>query len=288
MIDNRSEDDDLTGSSRVSERKRQANARNARRSTGPRTPRGKEVSAANALKHGGFAATARAIPRGAYAEDTAEVDRFVEDLVEALAPRDAVEHEQAGRIARCYLKAHRLDRYEADLLSSGPTRSTDTQASERRQLEQRAANANAFLAWAATGKEPTVDLPEILQKVVVLAKLTGHLKRDIGFEGEPEENLQLSTNVRLAWYLDHFFANRLDAAEWAGTLLEDRIAELSNYDAARVAAAGKMIERCNQVGVPNQRNARELEQALRRYEILQRRALSAEETSAPRNEPTDS
>lgn len=63
------DDPEVGGLSRVSDRKARANAENARRSTGPHTASGKHKSSMNALKHGGFATAAVAIPRGAFAED---------------------------------------------------------------------------------------------------------------------------------------------------------------------------------------------------------------------------
>ena len=86
------------------------------RPTGPRTEAGKRESSKNALKHGGYARTPVAIPRGRYAEDPEDVRRYVADLVESLHPRDAIESAHARRIATSYLKFDRMDRVAADLL----------------------------------------------------------------------------------------------------------------------------------------------------------------------------
>lgn len=91
--------------------------RNARKSTGPTSAKGKSASAANALKHGAYAATASAIPRGHFAEDQEEVDAYLTAIVTSMAPRDDLEYEQAGRIARYFLRFRRLGLLEAEALA---------------------------------------------------------------------------------------------------------------------------------------------------------------------------
>ncbi len=95
----------------------EANRRNAKKSTGPRSKAGKAVSAANALRHGAYASTAMAIPRGRFAEDQADVDTYVEGIVRALMPRDDLELAQANRIARYFLQYRRLGVLEAEALA---------------------------------------------------------------------------------------------------------------------------------------------------------------------------
>jgi hypothetical protein len=95
-----------------------ANRKNAALSTGPRTQAGKAASSRNAFKHGGYGSKSVAIPRGLLAEDDAEVAQFLEGIVESLAPRDALEVEQAQRIAICFLRLRRVSRYEAESLGA--------------------------------------------------------------------------------------------------------------------------------------------------------------------------
>jgi hypothetical protein len=92
--------------------------KNAARSTGPRTDAGKAASSRNAFKHGGYGSKGLAIPRGLFVEDDAEVAQFLEGIVAALAPRDALEPEQAQRIAVCYLRLRRVSRFEAESLGA--------------------------------------------------------------------------------------------------------------------------------------------------------------------------
>jgi hypothetical protein len=109
----------------VSERKQQANRENARRATGPRTAAGKQASSMNALKYGAFATMSVAISRGAFAEDPDELEGYIADIVESLRPRDALEREEANRVAIAYLRADRLSRYEAEIRSGPRTRSAN-------------------------------------------------------------------------------------------------------------------------------------------------------------------
>lgn len=99
--------------SRPSQARVDANRRNAQRSTGPRTPEGKSRSSQNALRHGAYASSTTPIRCGELAEDPDLVAAGVDDIIDSLAPRDAVEHRQARLIASLYLRLDRLERYEA-------------------------------------------------------------------------------------------------------------------------------------------------------------------------------
>lgn len=94
-----------------------ANRRNAQKSTGPTSREGKVAAAANALRHGSYASTATAIPRGRFAEKQGEVDEYVQGLVDALAPRDGLEHAQANRVAHYFLQCRRLRVFESEALA---------------------------------------------------------------------------------------------------------------------------------------------------------------------------
>jgi hypothetical protein len=89
----------------------EANRRNAKKSTGPRSAEGKRRSAMNALTHGAYG-RAQAIPRGLLCESEFEVKEYVDAIVDALAPRDAIELVIARRIATADLRLARLERYE--------------------------------------------------------------------------------------------------------------------------------------------------------------------------------
>jgi hypothetical protein len=75
------------------------------------------MSARNSLKHGAYASHPVAIPRGCLAEDEQDVVDFLESVIDALAPRDVLEREQAHRVAMSYLRLRRVGRFEAQALA---------------------------------------------------------------------------------------------------------------------------------------------------------------------------
>ena len=95
----------------VSERKLAANRRNAKRSTGPKTPEGKAVVRYNALKHG-LCAEVAVIRSGEGAEDPDEFRTLLEGLVEDFQPVGVSEHLLVERIAICHWRLGRAVRYE--------------------------------------------------------------------------------------------------------------------------------------------------------------------------------
>ena len=96
----------------TSEAKRAANRRNAEKSTGPKTERGKALSAQNALRHGLRARTVISF-------DESEPDflAFHADIRADFEPADAVEEHLVERIAMCAWRLRRLYRVEAEMFS---------------------------------------------------------------------------------------------------------------------------------------------------------------------------
>jgi hypothetical protein len=94
----------------VSERKRIANRENAKKSRGPRTPRGKAYSRRNAIKHGLFT--------GLYTEfllqgESREMyDHLLDGLHKQFEPIGRAEELEVERMAVCWWKLNRAWRYE--------------------------------------------------------------------------------------------------------------------------------------------------------------------------------
>lgn len=89
--------------------------------TGPRTDEGKARSAQNARTHG---LTSRALlAPGEHPDDFAV---FAAELVDALAPQDAVERVLAERVAVAFWRVQRCARVEAGLLTQSEPTETDT------------------------------------------------------------------------------------------------------------------------------------------------------------------
>jgi hypothetical protein len=95
----------------VSERRIQANRRNARRSTGPTTARGKRTVARNAIKHG-FLAREVVITAGDGKEDLSEFHKIVEKLCKQYKPVGVVEESLVQTIATCLWRKARVIRAE--------------------------------------------------------------------------------------------------------------------------------------------------------------------------------
>ena len=95
----------------ASDRRVQANRQNSRRSTGPRSRRGKAVSAMNALRHGILARS----PVVDNVESEAEWQLHYEAVVSALAPEGYMELALVRRVALQIWRLERLGRYETAL-----------------------------------------------------------------------------------------------------------------------------------------------------------------------------
>jgi len=106
-----------------------ANRSNSLRSTGPRSGAGKSASSQNSLKHGGYATTVIAIPRGHFAEEPSEVATFVDGIVTSLEPRDELEYQEATNIAVAYLRLRRIAALEAESIA-GSSSLRETEADE--------------------------------------------------------------------------------------------------------------------------------------------------------------
>ena len=95
----------------ASERRIQANRRNALRSTGPKTERGKRTVARNAIKHG-ILAREVVITAGNGKESSEEFQALVEQLWEQYEPVGVVEELLVKRIAACWWRTARVLRAE--------------------------------------------------------------------------------------------------------------------------------------------------------------------------------
>jgi len=103
-----------------------ANRRNAKKSTGPKTPEGKERVRFNALVHG-----SRAESVVTCNEDPAQLQQRIDDLMSCWKPQDEMERSFVEQIAVNQWKLARLDRAESMLYESGMDRAALTQSVHR-------------------------------------------------------------------------------------------------------------------------------------------------------------
>src|SRR5882672_5466094 len=95
----------------ISEKKLEANRRNARQSTGPKTAAGKQASRLNAVTHG-LLAKAVPITKGDYQEDGKEFLQLLDDLREQFTPVGMAEDLEVQQLALYYWRKMRAVRYE--------------------------------------------------------------------------------------------------------------------------------------------------------------------------------
>jgi hypothetical protein len=98
----------------ISEARRRANRENAKKSTGPRTPEGKQRSALNATRHG-ILAQVILLPK----EDMAAYNKFTAEYAAALNPVGAVEIQLAHACADIQFRLHRMAAAEHNLFAIG-------------------------------------------------------------------------------------------------------------------------------------------------------------------------
>ena len=90
-----------------------ANRRNAKKSTGPKTAKGKAAAAQNALKHGLLAQDVVCAE-----EDSGDYQEFAAALYADLAPADSVEEQLVERIVTCAWRLQRMVCTEASMFDS--------------------------------------------------------------------------------------------------------------------------------------------------------------------------
>jgi hypothetical protein len=96
-----------------------ANRANARLSTGPKTAEGKDRSSLNAIRHGFTGRLLVGLQYGPFADDSEDLQAFVEAVLEELAPVTAQERAEALHIAGLLVRRARLVELEAMALAYG-------------------------------------------------------------------------------------------------------------------------------------------------------------------------
>ena len=123
----------------ISEKQLEANRRNARRSTGPRTEEGKKISALNARRHnltGQVTAMTDA--------DRIMHDAFSAAMVESLAPEGAMETQLAQRIATDSWRLNRISAVEDNLFALGHNAHSDDIEIENPEIHAALTAAKVF------------------------------------------------------------------------------------------------------------------------------------------------
>ena len=138
----------------VSEHKIDANRRNALRSTGPKTKRGKSTVSRNAIKHGLFARQV-VIETGFGAEKPEEFNALVEQLREHFKPEGPIEESLVETIACCLWRKARIIRAEnGEIRKHLDSAELDfkLRSSDKANLELALAKLDASLLSTESGK----------------------------------------------------------------------------------------------------------------------------------------
>jgi len=151
----------------VSPRQREANRRNAQKSTGPTTEAGKERASRNAIKHGIYAGP-RAIKAGTYQETQGDIDHDINAVVEALAPLNEAARRAAIEVATAYLALDRTSRAEATAMSfsAEPNRDVGRSTTYGKPLTDQEQQArDDYYAESAIRNKKIIDTLERLSRI---------------------------------------------------------------------------------------------------------------------------
>ena len=108
----------------ISPRKLEANRKNALKSTGPKTPKGKRSSSRNALKHG-ILSRELVVADGEGKENPLEYEQLFAELTEDLQPQGRIELSLVETVAVCDWRFRRTLRAEAAEIVLGASRDVD-------------------------------------------------------------------------------------------------------------------------------------------------------------------
>lgn len=162
----------------ASVRKLIANRRNAKRSTGPKTPQGRAYSRRNALKHGLFAH-----PRKEYAllgEDPTEYDELQTELLAEYRPVGQTEELEVERIVECWWRLRRAKRYETALVHTAVRDFGRKEVERQREHCQRLDIADDKLIHMLQDAE---------RKIAATAQVPRDFKRNLGEMSPQMESL---------------------------------------------------------------------------------------------------
>jgi hypothetical protein len=127
----------------------EANRRNARRSTGPKTAPGRAVSRQNALKHG---LSARKLI--VFDEKRGDFLAFHDEMLAALAPGDALEAALAERIILCAWRLRRAGRAEAARLNYAAAQRMGHHPGWRTEIDNALSDGEGTIAMIARYETP--------------------------------------------------------------------------------------------------------------------------------------
>lgn len=214
----------------TSEKQLLANLQNAQLSTGPVTVEGKEIIAANAIKHGIFTKDL-IITSGAGKENQAEYEELLTNLNQCLAPRNQIESLFVEKIVVDFWRLRRTIRFEAGSISQHIEHMVETYYSYSRSdnaaIDRQIEHVKQQIAWNTAyvkclkknevsfeqpvweGKGISSDVIEDFRLIArALPNLT-KVERDQLYEGESTFKSFAALLARHGYSQDEHIANRL-------------------------------------------------------------------------------
>lgn len=110
-----------------SEARLRANRANSLMSTGPKTAEGKQRSSRNSITHGAYVTRLASLLEGPFAEQPGESETFVNDIIAALEPHNALQQALAEQIASACLRQRRVGNWQHGLLTAA---ASETEAAD--------------------------------------------------------------------------------------------------------------------------------------------------------------
>jgi hypothetical protein len=184
----------------VSEARLRANRENARKSTGPRTPEGKQRSCLNGTRHG-ILAQVIVLPK----EDMAAYNQFTTDYATALNPVGTVEIQLAHACADIQFRLHRISAAEHNLFALGHEENGDNWSTGESE-------SHAALTFADTlrrSKDPLATITIYEQRLSRRLLQTLNQLRDMQAERRKLEQEQLDE----MWGIVSLHPTELDTIE---------------------------------------------------------------------------
>jgi hypothetical protein len=267
-------------------RRAEANRRNAKRSTGPRTPEGKARSSKNATKAGVFVATLGPITKGPFEEDPEEFADQAEALISAHAPRDALEVAGAVRITSLMIGMDRLDRWGMALIE-GESRMTkyDFEAGIRTEPRRRLVAKYAY-RLAAYLENPRAEDEVVFSIFATLVRTYGPapLVEIPVWDGKHEPQSPEDWKVAFEALRSLFWPRQGDAKRWADALALQLSREAEAVDGLEEQiAANRILNALDRLLKYQARLRKEYQEMRKDYEDLRKRPL----TAPGKNEPND-
>jgi hypothetical protein len=203
-----------------------AKRRNARLSTGPRTPPGKQHSKLNALKHGRYAAPENHRQTMlALGEDPEEFDHLKQELMTAYGPGDALWEKQIDDLAQLYWRRDRLQRAETGLLRRALLEVEEWQ--HRRQREMAGATFDASQSQAIDTDMTEPDDPGVRLRMLLsfLGVIRAQVKQRI-FKARQASEIKTLYHDEVGWRQARLLSLLDLFNEWFGPGADQRDPEL--------------------------------------------------------------